>query len=233
MKTITFAAKQILPIFFTYAFVGIAFGILIHEAGYSAVWALFASLFIYAGSMQIVMIPLMLAGAPLYVLAVMTFFINGRHIFYGLGFIEQFRKMGWKYPYMALTLTDEVYSVFCAAEYPDDIDREKADFLVAFLCHMLWALSSAAGALLGQNLPIDSTGIEFSAAAFFLTVCVNHWHQLGSRIPSMIGFVSVLCFLILLGADKFLLPSIITSMILLILLKDRIKYKLGGIQNGD
>ena len=233
MKTLLFALKQILPVFFTYIFVGIAFGILIHEAGYSVFWAAFSSFFIYAGSMQIVMVPMMLAGAPLPMLAVMTLFINGRHMFYGLGFIEQFRKTGWRYPYMALTLTDEVYSVLCSAKYPEDIDRKNADFLIALICHLLWVASSAAGAFLGQNLPFDAAGIEFSAAAFFITVCVNHWRQLGSRIPSIVGFISVVFFLLLLGADQFLLPAIISSLVILILLRKPIGGQIGGVQNGD
>lgn len=233
MKTFRFAAKQILPVLFSYIFIGIAFGVLIHQAGYSVSWAFFTSFFIYAGSMQIVMIPLMLSGVPLYMLAIMTFFVNGRHIFYGLGFIDQFRKMGWRYPYMVLTLTDEVYSVLCSAKYPEDIDPQKADFLIALMCHLLWAFCSGAGAFLGQSLPINTAGIEFSAAAFFITVCVNHWRQLGSRIPSIVGFASVIGFLILLGSDKFLLPALLTSLIVLIIFKDTIRMQMGVVKNVD
>lgn len=233
MKTVTFALKQILPVFFTYVFVGIAFGILIHEAGYSALWAAAASFFIYAGSMQIVMVPLLVSGAPLYLFAVMTFFINARHIFYGLGFIEKFRRMGWKYPYMILTLTDEVYSVFCAAEYPDGVDEDRANFLIAFICHMLWVISSGAGALLGQALPFDAAGIEFSAVAFFTTVSVNYWIQMGSRLPSLVGVASVIGFSMIFGADHFLLPAILGSVVFLSFLRNRIQPVLGGVENGN
>lgn len=233
MKTFLFAVKQVLPVFFTYLFVGIAFGILIHEAGYSVPWAFAASFFIYAGSMQIVMVPLLISGAPLYLFAVMTFFINARHIFYGLGFIERFRKMGWKYPYMVLTLTDEVYSVLCAAEYPEGVDKEKADFLIALICHMLWVLSSGTGAWLGRALPFDANGIGFSAAAFFTTVCVNHWRQMDSHAPSIVGFLCVAGFLLLLGADHFLLPALSASLVILILLRKKISTQTGGIENGD
>lgn len=112
MKSFHFAVKQIVPLLFSYLFVGIAFGVLISEAGYSVMWSFFAGMFIYAGSMQIVMISLMTSGVSLFMIAIMTFFINARHIFYGIGFVEKFKKMGWKYPYMALTLTDETYSFF-------------------------------------------------------------------------------------------------------------------------
>ena len=63
------------------------------------------------------MVSLLQAHAPLITVAIMSFFINARHIFYGVAFIEKFRKMGWKYPYMVLTLTDETYSILCFVKY--------------------------------------------------------------------------------------------------------------------
>lgn len=93
MRELRFAFKQTIPIFFTYLFIGIAFGILMHDAGYGVVLSTLSALVIFAGSMQIVMVPMMSAGASLPALALMTFFINARHIFYGIGFVEQFR--GW------------------------------------------------------------------------------------------------------------------------------------------
>ena len=107
MKEFRFAVKNTIPIFFTYLFIGIAFGILMSDAGYSILLTTASSLFIFAGSMQIVMVPMMTSGASLPSLAFMAFFINARHIFYGIGFIEKFRRMGWRYPYMILTLTDD------------------------------------------------------------------------------------------------------------------------------
>ena len=99
MNSFIFAFKQTIPVFFPYLFIGIAFGVLMYEAGYSAGWSFLSGLFIYAGSMQIVMVSLLTAGASLGTIALMTFFVNVRHIFYGIAFIDQFRKMGRKYPY--------------------------------------------------------------------------------------------------------------------------------------
>jgi 4-azaleucine resistance transporter AzlC len=230
MKTLRFAIKQIIPLIFSYIFVGIAFGILIHEAGYSVFWAFLSGVFIYAGSMQIVMVSLMTSGVPLFMIALMTFFINARHIFYGIGFVEKFRKRGWKYPYMVLTLTDETYSVFCSIKYPEDVDEEKADFYIALICHMLWVFSCTIGALMGEMLPVDMTGIEFSATAFFVTVCVNQWFQFDSHIPAITGLVSAVAFYFLLGADYFLLPALSVSLITLIIMKERIYMQMGGIK---
>jgi 4-azaleucine resistance transporter AzlC len=180
--------------------------------------------------MQIVMVSLMTSGVPLLMIAMMTFFINARHIFYGIGFVAKFRKMGWKYPYMVLTLTDETYSVFCSIQYPEDIDEQKADFYIALISHLLWIFSCTMGALIGETLPFDMTGIEFSATAFFVTVCVNQWYQFDSHIPAITGFISAIIFYILLGPDYFLLPALSVSLIVLTIMKDRIDLKMGGMK---
>ncbi|MEW8972859.1 MAG: AzlC family ABC transporter permease [Tissierellaceae bacterium] len=228
MKTFRFAVRQIIPLIFSYVFVGIAFGILIKEAGYSTIWVFLSGIFIYAGSMQIVMVSLMTSGAPLYMIAIMTFFINARHIFYGIGFIDKFRKMGWKYPYMILTLTDETYSLLCSIKYPEDMDEQKANFYIALLCHLLWIFSCTMGALIGEILPFNIMGIEFSATAFFVVVCVNQWRELDTRIPAITGFFSAIVFYILLGADNFLLPALSVSLIVLMIMKDKIDVKMEG-----
>lgn len=228
MKTLQFAIKSIIPLLFSYIFVGIAFGILMNEAGYSMMWTVLAATFIYAGSMQIVMISLLTSGASLLMAAVMTFFVNARLMFYGIGLVERFRKMGWKYPYMVLTLTDEIYSVFCSAKVPKDVNQENSDFYIALICHLLWIASCVAGALFGELVPFDLPGIEFSATAFFLTVCVNQWRELDSRIPSITGLISGVIFYIFIGPQNFILPALSVSLIVLLMMKDRILLKMEG-----
>lgn len=228
MKELRFAFKQTVPILFTYLFIGMAYGIMMGKAGYSLIWSFFSALFIFAGSMQIVMIPLMQTGTSLMTLAVMTFFINARHLFYGIGFIEKFRKMGWKYPYMVLTLTDETYSVLCSIEYEDGLDKEKAMFFIALLNHCYWIAGCTLGGIAGQLLSWDMTGIDFSATAFFTVVVVNHWQQYPSKIPIFAGAISSILFYILLGADQFLVPALSVSLITLVVLKDRVITKTGG-----
>lgn len=229
MKTFRFALKHVLPFLFAYFFIGIAFGILIHKAGYSPIWATISALFIYAGSMQIVMVSLMTAGVPIYMVAIMTFFVNARHIFYGIGFIDKFRKMGWKYPYMILTLTDETYSVLCSIKYPEAVNEQKADFYIALISHLFWIFSCTVGALLDQLLFFDLTGIEFSATAFFVVVCVNQWRQFDSHVPAFAGLVSAIVFYFLLGPNSFLLPALSVSLIVLVIMKDAVTMQTGGI----
>ncbi len=227
MRELRFAAKNTIPIFFTYLFIGIAFGILMSDAGYGVLLSTASGLFIFAGSMQLVMVPMLTSGASLYSLALMAFFINARHIFYGIGFIEKFRAMGWRCPYMILALTDETYSVLCSAQYEPGLDENRAAFLIALLDHLYWVFGCFIGSCAGQFLQFDMRGIEFSATAFFLVVVVNQWRQYRSRLPFLTAAVCALGFYLLLGKEYFLIPTLITCLVALFLLRKPIETKEG------
>ena len=232
MKSFRYAAARIVPLLLTYIFVGIASGILFHQAGFDVWLAALAAAFIYAGSMQIVLVSLFTAGMPLIAIGLMTLFVNARHIFYGIGFIDKFKKMGgWKYPYMVLTQTDETYSVLCSLDCPEDVDESQVMFYIQLLCHLIWIVSCTAGALMGELLPFDSTGIDFSATAFFTVVVVNQWMTFPSRIPAVTGFVCAILFWLLLGPDQFILPALSVSMVVLAVLKQRVEGQMGGAGN--
>lgn len=226
MKSLKFALKSIIPITFAYLFVGIAFGIMISEKDMSFFWLFAASTFIYAGSMQIVLLSLMTSDVSIFVVAVMTFVINSRHMFYGIGFIEKFKKMGKKYPYMIVTLTDETYSVMCNIEYPEDVDEQSVDFYIAFIMHMLWIASSVAGYLFGASIPFDLTGIEFSAVTFFVCVVVSQWMGAKNHMPTIIGFIAAITLLLIIGPDSFILPALTTSLIVLFIIRPYIERTL-------
>lgn len=219
MREFRFAVKNTVPIFFTYLFIGIAFGILMNDAGYGVLMSTASALFIYAGSMQIVMVPMMTSGASLIAIAIMTFFINARHLFYGIGFIEQFRSMGWKKPYMILTLTDETYSLLCSVQYDPGLDKDKAAFLISFLDHMYWIFGCFLGSCAGQFFNFDMEGIGFSATAFFLVVVVNQWRQQRSKLPFLVAAVCSAVFLLILGKDYFIIPTLIACLLSLMLLR--------------
>jgi 4-azaleucine resistance transporter AzlC len=173
----------------------------------------------------------MSSGTPLYLIAIMALFINSRHIFYGISFIDEFRSTGkqdksyWKYPYMALTMTDETYSILCSLKCPIDLDERKVKFYILFLSHLLWIISCSLSAIIGNVLPIDMAGVDFSATAFFTAVVVNQWRECESHIPAIVGFASAILFYLLTGPDNFILPALSVSMILLVILKDCIHKK--------
>lgn len=216
IKELRYAVVQSIPVMLGYLFLGFAFGLMLNDAGYNFWWAFFMSLFVYAGSMQFVLVTLLTAGASLWYTLIMTLFVNGRHMFYGLSFVEKFRKMGATYPYMVFSLTDETFSLLCDLKVPQEMSEERVSFYISLLDQCYWILGSVAGALAGNILPFDTTGIDFAMTALFTVIVVNQWRESREHKPALIGgAVGILC-LVILGADTFLLPALaITAIILL------------------
>lgn len=220
---IQYAFKQSVPVMLGYLFLGIAFGLMLQNAGYHFLWAFIISACVYAGSMQFVMVTLLSGGASLVYTAVMTLFINGRHIFYGFSFIERYRSMGKAYPYMVFSLTDETYSLLCRTKIPSELDEKKVTFWISFLDQCYWVIGSVIGGLAGQFIRFDSTGIDFSMTALFVAIVVEQWQDSKNHIPAVAGFAASVLFLLVLGADRFILPSLTLSVILLLIMKGRME----------
>ena len=105
-------------------------------------------------------------------------------------------------------------------------------FILIFLSWMVFAddkmtsskiIGCLLGACMGSYLHLNAEGIDFSATAFFLVVVVNQWMQAKSKLPALCGLVSALVFLLFLGPDRFLIPALSFSTLILMLLRDRIQ----------
>lgn len=215
------AFKYTIPIMMAYLFLGTAFGLVLNQAGFSWVWALFMSFFVYAGSMQFVLIPLMAQRAALPEVALLTLMVNIRHLFYGISFIEEFSLLGKLKPYMIHTLTDETYSLLTALELEEGTDRRSVMFLVSLFDQGYWIIGSVAGALLGSAMPWDLTGIDFSMTALFTVVVTEQWINSKNHLPAVIGVASSIFYLIIIGPAQFMPPALLTTVGLLIIANKR------------
>ena len=207
-----------LPVLFGYLFLGAAFGIMLFKAGYNWVWAALISLLVYAGSGQFLLVSLISSGAGLATTALMTLFINTRHMFYGLSYIEKFKAGGWRYPFMIFTLTDETYSVNASIlSVPDGVDEPRARFLIGELDHVYWIIGSVLGSLLSAALPMDFTGIDFSMTALFVVIFIDLIRNQKGRagLIGALGLCAGILCLLIFGADKFLLPSLVLTVAVL------------------
>lgn len=216
-QTARFAFRQSLGVLFGYVFLGTAFGILLRQAGFGALWSLAFSGLVYAGSLQFVLAGFLAAPTALPTVALMSLFINARHLFYGLSFIERFRSMGKKRPYMIFSLTDETYSVLCGMdEVPAGVDKNGAMFLAALLDQLYWVAGSLLGTFAG-GLPLDFTGIDFSMTALFLVIFLEQWRGAKSHLPALLGLGCGAAFLLALGPDHFLPPALCATVAVLLL----------------
>lgn len=206
------AVKLTIPVMCGYLFLGTAFGATLAQAGFGPAWALMMSALVYAGSMQFVMVPLMASGAALATVALTALMVNARHLFYGVSYIERFGRMGKLRPYMIFSLTDETYSVFCG------LPGEESDGVmlrVALYDQLYWIAGSMIGAVLAQQLPFDLTGIDYSMTALFIVICLERAMRKADRLPVAVGGVCAIVCLFVLGPDKFLVPALALTAVLL------------------
>jgi 4-azaleucine resistance transporter AzlC len=166
-----------IPILCSYLFVGMAYGIMMEEAGFHWYYSLFVSLTVYTGAFQFVLITFLSSGASWLTIAVTAFLMNSRQTFYSLTFVEDFKRMGKRLPYMIHTMTDETYAVNCTLEKTLK-GREDIMFWVAFFSRCYWMIGTVGGAVIGQLIPFDLEGIDFCMTALFVIIFIDQWEKL-------------------------------------------------------
>ena len=82
-----------IPVLTGYLFIGIAFGVMYAEKGYSFLWAMLMSLLVYAGSGQYLAVNFFVPGISLIQVIFMTLMVNVRKILYGISLLELFHNM--------------------------------------------------------------------------------------------------------------------------------------------
>lgn len=211
-----------IPVLTGYLFIGIAFGVMYAEKGYSFLWAILMSVMVYAGSGQYLAVNFFVPGISFVQVIFLTFMVNVRHIFYGISLLEKFNKMGMKRWYMIFGLTDETYSLLCTTNVPEDVDENKFLFAISILDHSYWVLGSAIGAIAGTVLPINSEGIDFAMTALFVVIFIEQWMDRKNRLPEIIGVVVAIASLIIFGASNFVLPAMLAIVALLFVGRKRL-----------
>lgn len=170
------------PVAMGYIPLGMVFGFLFAQSGGAWWLAALASLIIYAGAAQYMMVPLLAASTPLGALALATLIVNLRHIFYGLSLLDRFPRRPWPLRwYMVFALTDETYSVLTTAT---TATQGQMAWLAA-LNHCWWILGSSLGALAGVHAKIDLAGLDFVLPALFAVLAVEQWRNRRNPLPPL------------------------------------------------
>lgn len=213
------AFRLTLPILFGYLPLGMAFGVLFTTQLDYAWWAApLMGLVIYAGAGQILAVSLLAVNAGLLEVFIAMFVLNARHLFYGLSLLGQFRGAGWRKLYLIFGLTDETYSLLTSRPRGTDRSHEQElDFRITALNQCYWVVGCAAGALLGDNLVFDSTGIEFALVALFIVLTLEQYKVLGEGFPVALGAAAAALAMVLVPPTHQLIGAIalVTAVLLL------------------
>ncbi len=157
---------------------GMIYGITATKAGLPIEVALGMSLFVFAGSSQFVAVGLFGEGAPGAIIVLTTLVVNLRHMLYSASLAPYLRHLNrvWKY-LLAFLLTDEAYAVSithyeAGTSVPArDTARHWFTLGAGLTLWVSWQLSTAAGVLLGTQVP-SRWGLDFTLALTFIALLV-------------------------------------------------------------
>lgn len=190
---------------------GLALGLLAIQSGLPG-WAVPAlSIFGYAGSLEFLMIDLLMTGTGLLTIAVTTFFVNFRHVFYAFSFPLHVVKNPIAKFYSMHALIDEAYAV--AAAHPTGWTGPR---LIAMQISMqlYWVGGGIVGVLVAWAIPGTIEGLDFALLALFITLtldAVRTREQLPSLIIATLAFFAALC----IAPDQIIFAGMIIFMALL------------------
>lgn len=170
-----------------YVPLGMVFGFLFVQAGAPWWLAMAASLFVFAGAAQFMMVPMLAAGLPLAAIALATLVVNLRHVFYGLSLLDKLPTKPWARWYLVFALTDETYSVLTTL--PAGTSTRQM-VTVALLNQGWWLLGTLLGAVIGAQAQVPLVGLDFALAALFAVLAVEQWRSADSPAPLWVAVLS-------------------------------------------
>ena len=210
-KAFKAAFPYTLPICVGFLFLGMSYGFMMRSKGFSFVYPLCMSFFIYAGSMEFVTANLLLSAFnPVYAFF-LTLMVNARHLFYGISMLEKYKNTGWKKFYLIFGMCDESFTVNCTVDPPEDVDRGWFMFFVNALNQFYWVTGATVGALLGYVI---------TAGGSFPSGKIRKGRKRVVIVPSTTTATVIICCVIVIVIFFFLLPWLRPDLYIRILLYD-------------
>jgi 4-azaleucine resistance transporter AzlC len=196
---LTRALRYSFPVFLGYTTIGIAFGLLVTDAGYPWWLAPVMSVTMFAGAAQFIAVGLFAAGTSLWEAALIQLVVNARHICYGLSMMSRLKDAGPVKYYIIFGRSDETFALLSSLP-PEEKKSEQITFmfLVTLLDQSYWVLGGLIGAIAGSLIPINTDGIAYALTALFIVLMIEQIirvRKAGIFIVS--ASLAVLCALLL------------------------------------
>ncbi len=182
--------KDALPIILGYLPIGLAYGMLAVNKGLTPLQTTAMSIFVFAGSSQLVAIEMIAAEAAVAAIVAMTFLVNLRHLLLSASLSLHLRNLPlYYYPFLGFLVTDESFAV--AMSKIENKKKKQRYFLgLGFTAYLGWVFSSAAGAFLTEFISFGSGGaLDFVLPAMFVVLLVM---QISSKSEVIVAIFSAL-----------------------------------------
>lgn len=209
-KSIKNGFKDAFPIVLGYLPIGMAFGMLAVKKGLTALQTTAMSIFVFAGSAQLVSIEMIDVGAGAAAVIAMTFLVNLRHLLLSASLSLHLRNLpAYYYPFLGFIITDESFAV-ASAKIDNHKDKKWYFLSLGLTAYSGWVFSSGLGAFLTEYIPFNTGGgLDFVLPAMFIVLLVM---QISSRVEvitaAAAGILSLVFALTIDGSWNIILATV-------------------------
>lgn len=169
-----------LPVVLGYLPIGFAYGVLAANTGLTIVETLALSLFVFAGSSQLIAVALFAQGIHPLSIVLTTLIVNLRHLLMSASLSPYMKK--WKKIEVAgfcFELTDETFAVHTLRFNKGDTSARTA-MAINLVCQVAWIAGSLLGALAGSSITdVKLFALDYALPAMFIALLLM---QMNNRI---------------------------------------------------
>ncbi len=191
---------------------GVAFGLLVMQAGLPWWVAPALSIAGFAGSLELLLIGMMVAMTPLATVALTTLLVNFRHVFYAFSFPLSIVKNPLAKFYSVYALIDEAYAV-TAASRETWTPWRLLSMQLAFQCY--WVFGGLTGVAIAALTPGHIEGLEFALCALFITLTLDA-ARTRQQVPSIVLAGLSFTFALIVSPDQALFVALVMFLLLLL-----------------
>ena len=161
------------PVILGYIPVGIAYGIMARQAGFTLLQTCGMSVFVFAGASQMMTVGMYAQGASIAAMIITTFMLNLRHIIMSVCIMNRLRNESTKIRLVsAFGVTDESFAIF-TTEKEENISVPFFLGLI-FSTYSSWVLGSFIGAVASNILPpLVTASLGIALYAMFIGLLVT------------------------------------------------------------
>lgn len=184
------------PIILGYLPIGLAFGVLASTAGLSTTATAAMSVFVFAGSSQLISVGLIGAGVGIASITATVFLVNLRHMLMSAYLAPHLRKLKtWQLILFSYEITDESFAIHSTYIREHGVPPITELFALNISAHLAWVLGSILGVWLGSSIALDiaAFGIDFALPAMFIALLVmqieNYRHFAIAAFAALLGLL--------------------------------------------
>ena len=217
-----YAFHTSIPIMAGYGFLGLTYGIYMHEQGFNFLYPMLLAITVYAGSAEFLIGNILLGSFQPLQTFFLVLMVNARHLFYGLSMLDKYKGLGWKKFFLIFGMSDETFALTNTTSIPKGVDRGWFLLWVTWLDETYWVIGATLGGLIGPLLTFDLSGLDFVLTAMFTAIFTDNWIREKNHTSSVSGVIICGLCLIIFGADKFIIPSMTVILVFLILMRKKL-----------